>query len=160
MLHITPNQPSGVSLLLYFTHPLKKTPLQCWAFGAHKIWLGAVLEAGEKHGRKVSYYACDVRQEQTVKDAFTKFVPLLQHPIRGLLACAGISLNGPSTEFPVESIRRQFDINATGTFVVAQLVANEVKKTGLSASMVFVASMSGYVANKVSSPVDKGGLWR
>ena len=108
------------------------------------------MEAAKHHGRTVHYYACDVRHEQTVRDAFSKFVPLIQYPIRGLLACAGISLNGPATDFPVDSIRRMFDINATGTFVVAQLVAQEVKKTGLSASMVFVASMSGYVSNRVS----------
>lgn len=85
-----------------------------------------------------------------MKDAFAEFVPLLQHPIRGLLSCAGVSLNGPATDFPVDDMRRLFDINATGTFVVAQLVAQEVQKTGLSASMVFVASMSGHVSNKVS----------
>lgn len=111
-----------------------------------------MLETAKRHGRTVLYYPCDVRDEQAMKAAFAEFVPLLHHPIRGLLACAGLSLNGPSIDFPVDDIRRMFDINAAGTFLVAQLVATEVKKTGLSASMVFVASMSGYVSNKVSSP--------
>lgn len=116
---------------------------------------GAVSEAAERHRRKVLFYTCDVRKEQTLKDAFAEFVPLLQHPIRGLVACAGVSLNGPATDFPADSMRRLFDINATGTFVTAQLVAQEVMKTGVSASMVFVASMSGHVSNKVSVPTVK-----
>lgn len=37
----------------------------------------------------------------------------------------------------------------TGTFMLAKAVANEILKTNVTASMVFVASMSGYVSNKV-----------
>ena len=42
------------------------------------------------------------------------------------------------------------EINATGTFAVAQAVALEMKKADVSGSMVFVASMSGTIVNKVS----------
>ncbi|KAJ4315830.1 hypothetical protein N0V84_008164 [Fusarium piperis] len=107
-----------------------------------------VQKAAKVHSRNVSYYQCNVRNEQGVAEVFAKFVPLLKHPIRGLVSCAGVSDNGPATDFPADSFRRLLDINVTGTFVVAQLVAKEVVKTGLSASMVFVASMSGYVSNK------------
>ena len=41
------------------------------------------------------------------------------------------------------------DINVTGTFTIAQAAANEMKKADISGSMVLVASMSGYGANKV-----------
>lgn len=43
------------------------------------------------------------------------------------------------------------DINVAGTFLVAQAVANELIKTNDSGSLVLVASMSGYVTNKVSN---------
>ncbi|KAM0561262.1 hypothetical protein ACHAPJ_003140 [Fusarium lateritium] len=107
-----------------------------------------VQEAARAHSRHVSYFQCNVRDEKGVADVFDKFVPSIKFPIRGLVSCAGVSDNGPATDFPVDSFRRLFDINVTGTFVVAQLVAKEVIKTGLSASMVFVASMSGHVSNK------------
>jgi hypothetical protein len=42
------------------------------------------------------------------------------------------------------------DIDVTGTFLVAQAVAKEALKTGMADSLVLVASMSGYVSNKVS----------
>jgi NAD(P)-dependent dehydrogenase (short-subunit alcohol dehydrogenase family) len=77
-------------------------------------------------------------------------VSKLDHPIRGLVACAGVSDNGPATEFPAEAFRRLLDINGTGTILVAQAVACEVAKAQqTSASMVLVASMSGYVSNRV-----------
>lgn len=41
------------------------------------------------------------------------------------------------------------DINVTGTFLIAQAAAREMLKTNTTGSMVFVASMSGYVSNKV-----------
>ena len=93
-------------------------------------------------------------------DVFAKFVPTLKLPIRGLVACAGVSDNGPATDFPVNSFRRLLDISVTGSFVVAQLVAKEVLKTGLSAGMVFVASMSGYVSNRVRFPRVPLCAWR
>ncbi|KAJ3529529.1 hypothetical protein NM208_g9720 [Fusarium decemcellulare] len=110
-------------------------------------WDG-VIQAAKSHSRSLQYYQCDVRDSQGMADTFARFTPVLSSPIRGLVSCAGVSDNGPATEFPVESFRRLLDINVTGTFTVAQLVSKEVIKTGLSASMVLVASMSGYVSNK------------
>ncbi|KAI0144475.1 oxidoreductase [Xylariaceae sp. FL1272] len=108
------------------------------------------VEAAAKRfpNQHLSYYQCDVRDEQVIADLFARFTPTLRHPIRGLVACAGVSENGPSTEFPAESFRRMLDINITGTFLIAQAVARDVRRTGASASMVFVASMSGHVSNK------------
>ncbi|KAJ5807970.1 hypothetical protein N7474_009239 [Penicillium riverlandense] len=98
----------------------------------------------KKYSRFVSYHQCNVQSDNEVAETFTKFVPTLRFPIRGLVACAGISDNGPATEFPGESFSRLLDINVTGTFRIAQAVAREVLRVSVSASMVFVASMSGY----------------
>ena len=78
-------------------------------------------------------------------------MPTLRHPVRGLVACAGLSCNGPATEFPVSSFRRMLDINVAGTFLIAQATAREMSKANLTGSIVLVASMSGYVSNKVRS---------
>lgn len=53
-------------------------------------------------------------------------------------------------DFPAEDITQMFDVNVTGTFLVAQAVAKEMRAADVSGSMVFVASMSGYVSNKAS----------
>ncbi|KAI1321398.1 oxidoreductase [Xylariaceae sp. FL0255] len=104
--------------------------------------------AAKKWTRQLTYYSCDVRDAQGITDLFAKFAPTLRHPIRGLIACAGVSNNGPSTEFSAEAFRRLLDVNVTGTFLIAQAVAREVARADVSASMVFVASMSGHVSNK------------
>lgn len=72
-------------------------------------------------------------------------------PLRGLVNCAGIGWLGDSIDFPVKEARQIIDINLVGTLVVAQTAARLVRERGLSASFVFIASMSGYVVNMVST---------
>lgn len=86
-----------------------------------------------------------------ITEAFASFVPGLRYPIRGLVACAGVSDNDPAHEFSIDRFRRLLEINVTGTFATAQAVALEMKKANVNGSMVLVASMSGTVANKVST---------
>lgn len=76
-------------------------------------------------------------------------VSKLRYPIRGLVACAGVSDNDPAQVFSVERFRRLMEINVTGMFAVAQAVAVQMRKANVGGSMVLVASMSGTVANKV-----------
>ncbi|KAL2818720.1 hypothetical protein BDW59DRAFT_151908 [Aspergillus cavernicola] len=109
---------------------------------------GDVENAAKKYEARLSYYSLDVTDENAVLETFTKFTPTLRYPVKGLVACAGLSRNGPATEFPVSSFRRVLDINVTGTFLIAQATANEMARTNSSGSMVLVASMSGYVSNK------------
>ncbi|KAK9770837.1 putative D-arabinitol 2-dehydrogenase [Seiridium cardinale] len=117
-----------------------------------------IRKAAEKYAGNLTYHQCDVRDAQGITDTFSEFVPSLRYPIRGLVACAGVSDNGPATEFPAESFRRLLDINVTGTFLVAQAVAREVLKSGATASMVLVASMSGYILTSVATQgVDTAG---
>ncbi|KAJ5218501.1 short-chain dehydrogenase [Penicillium cinerascens] len=109
---------------------------------------GEVEAAAKKYERQLSYYPLDVTDEDAVAATFAKFIPTLRYPLKGLVTCAGLSRNGPSTEFPASSFRRVLDINVTGTFLIAQATARELSKANTTGSMVFVASMSGYVSNK------------
>lgn len=109
---------------------------------------GEVEAAAKKHERQLSYYPLDVTDEGAVAATFAKFIPTLRYPLKGLVACAGLSRNGPSTDFLASSFRRVLDINVTGTFLIAQATARELIKANTTGSMVFVASMSGYVSNK------------
>jgi NAD(P)-dependent dehydrogenase (short-subunit alcohol dehydrogenase family) len=109
---------------------------------------GEVEAAAEKFDRQLSYHPLDVTDEKAVVATFARFLPRLRYPLKGLVTCAGLSRNGPSTEFPASSFRRVLDINVTGTFLIAQATANELIKANTTGSMVLVASMSGYVSNK------------
>ncbi|KAL1861599.1 hypothetical protein VTK73DRAFT_6998 [Phialemonium thermophilum] len=105
-------------------------------------------ETAKKHGRKIQYFRVDVTDPDSISDTFSTLGAELAHPIRGLVAAAGVSENGPAHEFSVERFRRLIDINVVGTFSVAKAVALEMKKADVGGSMVLVASMSGTVANK------------
>lgn len=112
---------------------------------------GDVENAATKHERRLSYYQLDVTDENAVSETFARFIPTLRYPVKGLVACAGLSRNGPATDFPASSFRRVLDINVTGTFLTAQATARELIRTNTSGSMVLVASMSGYGVNRVFS---------
>jgi NAD(P)-dependent dehydrogenase (short-subunit alcohol dehydrogenase family) len=112
-------------------------------------------EIAKKNERVLSYYRMDVTDKDAVKNVFAELVPRLRHPIRGLVACAGLSDNDPATEFSIERFRRLMEINVVGTFAVAQAVALEMRKADVNGSMVLVASMSGTVVNKVTLPASR-----
>lgn len=62
---------------------------------------------------------------------------------------------GDSIFYPEDQTRRTLDVNLAGSLYVAQAAAKVVTKQyhegkSLGASFVFVASMSGYISNKVS----------
>lgn len=87
--------------------------------------------------------------ETAITETLSKIVPTLRYPLKGLVACAGLSRNGPATDFPASEFRRMLDVNVAGSFLIAQAVAREMVRTNTTGSMVLVASMSGYVSNKV-----------
>ena len=111
------------------------------------IWahLTAVAAA---HNSQVQYQQLDITKEDAIPAVFASFVAALRYPIRGLVACAGLSDNDPAHDFSVERFRKMMNLNVTGTFAVAQAVALEMRKADVSGSIVLVASMSGTVANK------------
>jgi len=57
------------------------------------------------------------------------------------------SSNVPAKTYPADMFRRLLDINVTGTFLVAQAIAQQMIEKQNPVSMVFVASMSGSIVN-------------
>lgn len=57
------------------------------------------------------------------------------------------SSNVPARTYPTEMFRRLIDINVTGTFLVAQAVAQRMIEMKNGGSLIFVASMSGSIVN-------------
>ncbi|EXJ77300.1 hypothetical protein A1O3_10458 [Capronia epimyces CBS 606.96] len=96
----------------------------------------------------VLFRQLDLTQADAVNQAFADLSPQLRCPIRGLVACAGVSDNDPAVNFSIERFRRLMEINVIGTFAAAKAVAAELQRTNLNGSMVLVASMSGSVVNK------------
>ncbi|KAF9875369.1 short chain dehydrogenase reductase family [Colletotrichum karsti] len=107
-----------------------------------------LVKLASRFGLQLSYYHLDVTDGSSTTAVFQQLVPTLKYPIRGLVACAGVSDNDPAHEFSIERFRRLMEINVTGTFAAAQAVALEMKKANVDGSMVLVASMSGTNVNR------------
>lgn len=94
------------------------------------------------------YHKCDITDETLVNQTIKSISLKSRHPIRGLVACAGVSDKDPALDFSSDRFRRITDINITGTFLTARAVAAEMQRTNISGSIVLIASMSGHAANK------------
>ncbi|KIW22084.1 uncharacterized protein PV07_12501 [Cladophialophora immunda] len=105
-------------------------------------------EVAAKYGAVLIFQRLDLTDSTAIETTFVELVPKLGHPIRGLVACAGVSDNDPAVEFSIDRFRRLMEVNVIGTFAIAQAVAREMKKANVNGSMILVASMSGTVVNK------------
>ncbi|PYH95800.1 hypothetical protein BO71DRAFT_397758 [Aspergillus ellipticus CBS 707.79] len=52
-----------------------------------------VQTAATTHSAQLSYYSLDVTNKSAVSATFATFLPTLRYPVRGLVACAGLSRN-------------------------------------------------------------------
>lgn len=72
----------------------------------------------------------------------------------GVVAAAGIQQVTPATQYKPEDVARMMDINFQGVLMTATSAARQMFRYKCRGSMVFVASISGSVANKgLISPV-------
>ncbi|KAL8872017.1 MAG: hypothetical protein Q9174_002280 [Haloplaca sp. 1 TL-2023] len=64
-----------------------------------------------------------------------------------LVSFAGITGSELSIDYDIHKWKQIFDVNLHGSFLVARAVAREMIARQIPGSMVFIASMSGYVVN-------------
>ena len=69
----------------------------------------------------------------------------------GLIAAAGIQQETPALEYTAKDSDTMMSVNVTGCFMTAQAAAKQMIKFGNGGSIVMIASMSGTIANRVSS---------
>ncbi|KAL6882199.1 NAD(P)-binding protein [Trichoderma longibrachiatum] len=129
------------------------------AIDAHEIPLATAWEPlkalAKSLSRTLVYHACDITSPSHLETVFESAASGVQHPLRGLVNCAGVGTVGESINYPESQTRQTLDVNLAGSLYVAQAAAKVVRRQyqeGKSpgASFVFVASMSGYIANKAT----------
>jgi NAD(P)-dependent dehydrogenase (short-subunit alcohol dehydrogenase family) len=98
--------------------------------------------------KQLHYYSADITSPDQIHKVFEQIITHLRNPLRGFVACAGISGDSPAMDYPIEKFRRIIDINLTGTFICAQAAAKEFKRGNKQGSIVLIASMSGHGSNK------------
>jgi NAD(P)-dependent dehydrogenase (short-subunit alcohol dehydrogenase family) len=103
-------------------------------------------------GTYCSYYQCDITNEDAVTATLAVVATAASrrgNPIRGLISCAGVQQMLDAIDYPLDGFRRILEVNVTGSFSIAKHTARILRDEGNSGSIVFIASMSGQIANRV-----------
>ncbi|KAH7028902.1 uncharacterized protein B0I36DRAFT_374600 [Microdochium trichocladiopsis] len=95
---------------------------------------------------RLSYVQADVTDEQGLTAAFHRAFELLGGTVHGLVTCAGIALEKAFHATTWAECRKIQDVNVTGSYFSAQLVAEQMRKQGTreGASIVLVASITSH----------------
>jgi NAD(P)-dependent dehydrogenase (short-subunit alcohol dehydrogenase family) len=108
----------------------------------------------EESGLDATYHQCDATDEEHVQKVLAEVATgasKRKRPIRGLIHCAGIQQMVDAIDYPTDGFKRILDVNVTGSFIMAKHTARIMKETEVAGSIVFIASMSGHIANRVCS---------
>jgi NAD(P)-dependent dehydrogenase (short-subunit alcohol dehydrogenase family) len=116
----------------------------------------SIISALQKdRGVHASYHQCDITNETAVQQVLASTAEEAKQrgrPIRSLISCAGIQQMKDAIDYPVDGFRKMMDVNVVGSFLVAKETARIIRNSKLTGSIVFIASMSGQIANRVRPP--------
>ncbi len=110
---------------------------------------------------EVRAIACDVRSEGEVERALAACRDQLGLPV-AVLANAGVELDRPAHEQPLEEWSRTLDVNLTGAFLVARHAIRALREAGASGSVVCISSPAAFVGfaggGNAAYAASKGGV--
>lgn len=134
------------------------------ALGAHVVLIGRKLEklhdtAGEivADGGRASFHACDIRQEQAVKDTVAA-IALAHGRIDGLVNNAGGQYITPLEEISAKGWEAVINTNLTGGFLMARECYLQVMQEHGGAIVNIVADMWGSMPNMGHSGAARAGM--
>ncbi|KUL43797.1 oxidoreductase [Streptomyces sp. NRRL F-4489] len=121
----------------------------------------AAAEARRVGARRVWSAAADVTGERELIDAFGAASTALG-PVDGVIASAGIEVNAPLTQMPLDTWRCVLDVNLTGAFLTVRTAAQALRDAGRPGSLVCVSSPSAFVGfaggSNSAYGASKGGI--
>lgn len=104
----------------------------------------AARECEESGSVRALAVAADVSDEEDIARAFHLTVAELGG-VDGVVANAGIELNGHIADLDLSTWKRVIDTNLTGTFLTVQAAARQLRSAGRGGSIVCVSSPSAFV---------------
>lgn len=122
---------------------------KCGGSANHQGVIEELESVAKTNGAILDYRPCDIAKLETTYAVFEAAVASARYPLRGLVNCAAIGWVGPSISFPIDEAKQIVEVNLLGTLICAQAAATLIQKRNFSASLVFIASMSGRIVNKV-----------
>ncbi|KAL8892714.1 MAG: hypothetical protein Q9215_000463 [Flavoplaca cf. flavocitrina] len=118
-----------------------------WLVEPDEEFRAAQKRANPDFGGSLHYSRIDVRDTENL-DGVIGGIAGKHSRLDGLIAAAGIQQVTAATEYKVEDVMKMMEINYTGVFMTAAAVARQMMDHGCKGSIVLVASMSGFIANK------------
>ena len=70
-----------------------------------------------------------------------------------MISCAGIQQMVDAIDYPMDGFRRIMEVNVAGSFLISKYTARLLRDQKLGGSIVMIASMSGQIANRVSTEI-------
>jgi len=105
-------------------------------------------------GVRATYHRCDITNEEAVEKVVADCGEEARQrgkPVKGMISCAGIQQMVDAIDYPMDGFRRIMEVNVTGSFLISKYTARLLRDQKLGGSIVMIASMSGQIANRVSS---------
>ncbi|KXJ93934.1 hypothetical protein Micbo1qcDRAFT_158846 [Microdochium bolleyi] len=95
---------------------------------------------------KVTAHYADVADEASVRSCLDDVIQ--QHgKIDNLVTSAGFTENFQAIDYPIDRMRKLWNVNVDGTYLFATMIAKHLMERKASGSMVFIGSMSGAIVN-------------
>lgn len=107
----------------------------------------AQKRANPAYGGSLHYRRIDVRDKENVSKTFAE-IGENHNRFDGLLAAAGVNHVDTAINHSPEDIDDVMSINYTGVFICATEAAKQMIKYHCRGTILLVASMSGFIANK------------
>ena len=95
---------------------------------------------------KVTAHFADVSDADSVQGCIDSIIA--EHgQIDNLVTSAGFTENYDAINYPIDRMRKLWNVNVDGTYLFAIGVAKHLMKRKAAGSMVFIGSMSGSIVN-------------
>ncbi|KAG5758370.1 hypothetical protein H9Q72_013490 [Fusarium xylarioides] len=95
---------------------------------------------------KIAFTKVDVTDPESVKAAIANAEQTIS-PINICLYFAGIAFAAHALDITPQQFKTIFNVNTTGSFLVAQAVTKRIASGGTSSSIILIASISAYIVN-------------
>ncbi|KAL5586332.1 hypothetical protein ACKRZS_012906 [Fusarium odoratissimum] len=95
---------------------------------------------------KITFTEVDVTDSKSVTAAVANAEQVIG-PINICLCFAGIAFAAHALDITPQQFKTMFDVNTTGSFLVAQAVAKSIASRGTGGSIILMASISAHIVN-------------
>ncbi|KAF5969240.1 D-arabinitol 2-dehydrogenase [Fusarium bulbicola] len=95
---------------------------------------------------KITFTKVDVTDPESVEAAVTTAEQTIG-PVNICLCFAGIAFAAHALDITPQQFKTMFDVNTTGSFLVAQAVAKRIAGGGTGGSIILMASISAHIVN-------------